>query len=108
MVLMRAKEFDDLWVKADSFSIFTKAVLLPMKMESIVRSTRQQWTEQRLILSHGSEPIPNRTYTITLYEGNPDLGGTAVCMEDVVSSKVVDQIKANANKVNSVRRALLS
>ena len=95
--------FDDLWVKADSFSDTSKLNLAPNE-DGIyhVGALANNGQSNAYFYLTGSETNTEQTYTITLYEGNPDLGGTAVCTEDVSHSKVVDQIKANANKVNSV------
>lgn len=95
--------FNDLWIKIDNFSDASKLHLAPSEngLYHIGKLDANSSVESFFYLQ-GSETNIAQTYDVTLYEGHPNFNGVASCKEQVGHTKVLDQIKARANKVNSV------
>jgi uncharacterized repeat protein (TIGR01451 family) len=57
---------------------------------------------QYALLTAASTTVVPQTHTVTVYDGPPAAGGTALCSRTFTFTDVADTIKALANKVSSV------
>jgi len=101
----------DLWIGISSFSDATKltkssnqSAIIPSR-DFFTKSDGANDTTKRLAYFYLYAPNKTnslQTFTITLYNGNPAIGGTTICSDTDGFSSVNDVISANANKITGV------
>ena len=101
----------DLWIGISGFSDVTKltkstnqSAIIPSR-DFFKKSDGTDDTTKRLAYFYLYAPNNTntpQTFTVTLYNGNPAIGGTTICSDTDGFSSVNDVISANANKITGV------
>jgi uncharacterized repeat protein (TIGR02543 family) len=96
----------NLWVKLSSFSggqiTLANANDELQQIPTLAAGAGNEKTAFFLLKASGTATTTNQTHTMTLYEGNPNRGGTSVYTCDFAFDEIQETIKASANKVQTI------
>lgn len=93
----------DIWVKLDNFTggVVSLAPSQPVKQQTGPVTSGSPVYTYFLAKATGTTAT-DQSHRMAVYEGDPDLGGTAICSVTKTFTDVEDTIEANANKVDTV------
>lgn len=96
----------NLWVKLSSFTggqiTLANSNDELQQIPTLAAGAGNEKTAFFLLKASGTATTTNQTHTMTLYEGNPNRGGTSVYTCDFAFDEIQETIKASANKVQTI------